>query len=106
MPLLTTEAQRAQRYVEFSGNCAVRDLESLVDDRESLAQLSFRYTKRWIREKRIPPHECVKTFLPEKLSERLHLRRRSIERRHRLTCRAIPDQLHDPKESNIARRSK
>ena len=83
----------------------IRDLETQVDDRERFAQLIFVNAKRWIREKRVPPHKRVEPLLPEKLPERLHLRRRSIERRHRLACLAIPHQLDNSKESDVARRA-
>ena len=87
------------------GNGAISDLEALVDDRERLAQLSFGDAKRWVREERIPTHKRVEPFLTEELPERLHLGRRSVERRHRLACLSIAHQFDNPKESDVARRA-
>ena len=52
--------------------------------------------------KRVPAHERVEPFLAEELAERLHLRRRAVERRQRLHRLAILDELDDAEEADRA----
>ena len=44
--------------------------------------------KRRVREEVVPAHERVEPFLAEELAKRRHLRRRAVERRHRLAWSA------------------
>src|SRR5439155_25101648 len=71
----------------------VRDLESSVDNPDRLAQLRFGDAERWIRIERVPPHESVQPFVAKEAGEGFHLIRRAVERRERLTFRAIAHQL-------------
>src|SRR5438093_1261592 len=73
----------------------VRRLQTSIDDRKCFAQLVFSNTERRVGEESIPTHEGVKTFLTEVFSERLHLRRSSVERRQRLQRLAISYQLNN-----------
>src|SRR5882724_5042086 len=86
-------------------NSAIRDLQSLIDDRERLAHLGFSYTQRRVREERVPPHKRVEPFLTKELAERLHLLRGAVEGRHRFSCLRISHQLDDSEKPNVARRA-
>src|SRR5439155_8638402 len=87
----------------LSCHCSIRNLQPAVDDRKHLAHLRLRDAQRRVREERVPPHERVQAFLPEKLAERCHLLRRAIEGRQGRPLCAITDELDEPEETDRPR---
>src|SRR5688572_26339348 len=86
-------------------NRAIGRLQTFIDNREGLAQFGFSDTERRICKESIPAHERVEPCFTEILSERLHLGRRAVERRHWLERFLVPHQLNDAEETDAARRS-
>src|SRR5690242_15359102 len=86
-------------------NRLVRDLQPAIDNRERLAQLGFRDTKRRIREERVPTHKRVESLFAEELAQRLHLGCSAVKWRERFARLSISDQLKNSKQTNVARRA-
>jgi hypothetical protein len=83
-------------------NSAIGDFESLVDDRESLAQLLLVDAERRIGEECIPTDERVESLLAEELSQRRHLFGSPVEWRHGLACFAVAYELENAEQSDRA----
>src|SRR5436853_3586972 len=84
---------------------AIGNLQALVDDGKSFAQLLLVNAQGRIGIESIPAHKCVETLLAEEPAEGGHFFRGAIERRHRLPCLAAANQFEDAEQSNGAHRS-
>src|SRR5205814_4057300 len=81
----------------------VRDVERLVDDRESLRQLLLVDAERGVRHDRVPANEGVEALLAQGLRYRLHRLRGSVEGGQRLHRLTVFHQLQDAEETERAR---
>src|SRR5438132_6111655 len=85
------------------GDGPVRDVERLVDDLESLRQFLLVDAQRWVRHDRVPADEGVEALLAQRLRDRLHRLRGSVEGSERLHGFTVFHQLEDAEETDRPR---
>src|SRR3984893_7502608 len=78
----------------------VRDVERLIDDRESLRQLFLVDAQRWVCHDRVPANEGVEAVVPEVFADRLHRLRGAVEGSERFHRFAVFDQLQDAEQTD------